>query len=93
MEGREKRVEKSRDGLSTANLEGADRARSSEMCVRAYVCACARSVFVHMYASCIDVSVLHSFALEVNKQVQVSSTLTCSYRWTDILCLSYCLPI
>lgn len=43
-----------RDGLSTANLEGADRARSSERCV----CAC---MLVHMYASCIDVSLILCF--------------------------------
>lgn len=62
------------------NLEGADRARSSEVCVCVCACVCARSVFVHMYASCVDVSVLHSSAVEVNEQVQVSSVLTCSYR-------------
>lgn len=45
------------------NLEGADRARSSEVCV----CVSARSVFVHMYVSCVDVSVLRSFAVEVNR--------------------------
>lgn len=65
------------------NLEGADRARSSEVC--AYVCVCLRvcvsvPVWVHMYVSCVDVSVLHSFAVEVNEQVQVSSLLTCRYR-------------
>lgn len=47
------------------NLEGADRARSSEVC--AWVCVCVCSVFVHMYGSCFDVSVLCSLAVEVNQ--------------------------
>lgn len=50
------------------------------VCMSVYVHESAHSVFVHMFASCIDVSVLHSFPAEVNEQVQVSSTLTCSYR-------------
>lgn len=59
-----------------------------DVCWRVRVCACTFSctVFVHMYGSCIDVSVLHSYSLEVNKQVQVSSALTCSYRWARVFC-------
>lgn len=73
------------------NLEGADRARSSEVCVCmcAYVSVSVHAVcVVHIYASCVDVSVLHSSAVEVNEQVQVSSVLTCSYRCNTLLCLS-----
>ena len=64
------------------NLEGADRARSSEERARGCgcVCVCVRFPFVHMYDSSVDVSVLRSFAAEVSRQVQVCSVMTCSYR-------------
>lgn len=62
------------------NLEGADRARSSEERARARMCVCVCCLFVHMYDSSVDVAVLPSFAAEVNQQVQVCSVMTCSYR-------------
>lgn len=61
------------------NLEGADRARSSEVCV-CVVCVYVCYLSVHMYDSSVDASALPSFAAEVNQQVQVCSAMTCSYR-------------
>lgn len=58
------------------NLEGADRARSSEE--RACVCVCVCYVFVHMYDSSVDVSLPPSFAAEVKQKV--CSVMTCTYR-------------
>lgn len=66
-----------RDGLSTAQLREGRQGQ-----VLWVVCVYVRSAFVHMYVSCVDVSVLYSAAVEVNEQVQVSSLLTRSYRWT-----------
>lgn len=75
-QGTEEREEERRDGLCSQLREG----RQGQILRGVCVCVCACCECVHQHASCIDVSVLHCLALEVNKQAQVSFALTCSYR-------------
>lgn len=57
MEEREERVEAGKDGLSTAKLEGADRARSLEMCVS--VCVCSHTLYLCI---CMAVVLMYLFS-------------------------------
>lgn len=63
---------------STAQLRGG---RQGQLHGGECVCVFVHAMyFVHMLDSSVDVSVLHSFAAEVNQQVQVYCVVTCCYR-------------